>query len=285
MAEPVRKALQRRVYSLLSSRRAMLFCIIGILFTLNSSFRFGAHEKALPILRLTHLTAEGLLAWSESANLLSVRPFRDNIGETDFQERLCSPMPIDVVYTWVNGTDDRLQTSTNPGGHADRLLTSFCPELAFYKALLAPPNMTDIDATLNATSTDSLSPTPGRVRRSDASQIDDEALRQILEDAGLTFQDEDDAGSPLEVVSDDTSDSSDSSSDDSSDSSSDDSPDTPTPTVEGSSSEESTPRPSRRSSGGRGSSLSTAPPTTNATEDHFSASRFKGSFTHLPFCR
>ncbi|XP_055483779.1 N-acetylglucosamine-1-phosphotransferase subunits alpha/beta isoform X2 [Psammomys obesus] len=30
---------------------------------------------------------------------------RDNIAGKSFQNRLCLPMPIDVVYTWVNGTD------------------------------------------------------------------------------------------------------------------------------------------------------------------------------------
>uniref|UniRef100_A0A8D2PR10 N-acetylglucosamine-1-phosphotransferase subunits alpha/beta n=1 Tax=Zosterops lateralis melanops TaxID=1220523 RepID=A0A8D2PR10_ZOSLA len=34
--------------------------------------------------------------------------YRDNVAGKSFQNRLCLPMPIDVVYTWVNGTDVEL---------------------------------------------------------------------------------------------------------------------------------------------------------------------------------
>lgn len=34
--------------------------------------------------------------------------YEDNILHKSFQDRLCLPLPIDVVYTWVNGTDLRL---------------------------------------------------------------------------------------------------------------------------------------------------------------------------------
>ncbi|XP_069760515.1 N-acetylglucosamine-1-phosphotransferase subunits alpha/beta isoform X2 [Narcine bancroftii] len=34
--------------------------------------------------------------------------YRDNVAGKSFQNRLCLPMPIDVVYTWVNGTDPGL---------------------------------------------------------------------------------------------------------------------------------------------------------------------------------
>ena len=32
----------------------------------------------------------------------------DNIGRKSFQDRLCLPGPIDIVYTWVNGSDPKL---------------------------------------------------------------------------------------------------------------------------------------------------------------------------------
>jgi hypothetical protein len=36
------------------------------------------------------------------------RVFRDNIGNTIFREDFVNQdMPIDVVYTWVNGSDDK----------------------------------------------------------------------------------------------------------------------------------------------------------------------------------
>lgn len=109
------KHFQRRLYSLLSSRRALAFCLIGVIITLNSTFRVGAPlgTRAAAAVHSTDTpTAEVLIGWSESSRALSLRPFRDNIAETDLQGRLCSPMPIDVVYTWVNGSDQRMQQRT-----------------------------------------------------------------------------------------------------------------------------------------------------------------------------
>ena len=34
--------------------------------------------------------------------------YHDNIAGKTFQDRLCLPIPIDVVYTWVNGSDPKL---------------------------------------------------------------------------------------------------------------------------------------------------------------------------------
>ena len=32
----------------------------------------------------------------------------DNIAGRSFEERMCLPLPIDIVYTWVNGSDPQL---------------------------------------------------------------------------------------------------------------------------------------------------------------------------------
>uniref|UniRef100_UPI003A5C89F2 highly active truncation of GlcNAc-1-phosphotransferase, S1S3,N-acetylglucosamine-1-phosphotransferase subunit beta n=1 Tax=Homo sapiens TaxID=9606 RepID=UPI003A5C89F2 len=43
--------------------------------------------------------------WSRDQYHVLFDSYRDNIAGKSFQNRLCLPMPIDVVYTWVNGTD------------------------------------------------------------------------------------------------------------------------------------------------------------------------------------
>lgn len=64
-------------------------------------------------LRLVHgfvssLTFCGLqvwLAWSKEKYEAVFHSFNDNILGKSFQRKLCQHVPIDVVYTWVNGTD------------------------------------------------------------------------------------------------------------------------------------------------------------------------------------
>uniref|UniRef100_A0A8C9UVG5 N-acetylglucosamine-1-phosphotransferase subunits alpha/beta n=1 Tax=Spermophilus dauricus TaxID=99837 RepID=A0A8C9UVG5_SPEDA len=46
-----------------------------------------------------------VLEWSRDQYHVLFDSYRDNIAGKSFQKRLCLPMPIDVVYTWVNGTD------------------------------------------------------------------------------------------------------------------------------------------------------------------------------------
>tara|TARA_A100001015_G_scaffold311207_1_gene414002 strand:+ start:592 stop:816 length:225 start_codon:yes stop_codon:yes gene_type:complete len=61
--------------------------------------------------------------------------FSDNIVGKNFEEELCAPA-IDVVYTWVNGSDPRLQA-----------------ELEDYKRRLGITPLKDMEA--NATADDS----------------------------------------------------------------------------------------------------------------------------------
>lgn len=51
---------------------------------------------------------EVVLEWSRDQYHVLFDTYRDNIAGKSFQNRLCLPMPIDVVYTWVNGTDSEL---------------------------------------------------------------------------------------------------------------------------------------------------------------------------------
>lgn len=48
---------------------------------------------------------EVLVEWSTEKYAAMFNPFSDNIGGKSFRDRLCLPVPIDVVYTWVNGSD------------------------------------------------------------------------------------------------------------------------------------------------------------------------------------
>lgn len=51
---------------------------------------------------------EVALEWSVARYQRTIFPYDDNILHKSYQDRLCLPLPIDVVYTWVNGTDPLL---------------------------------------------------------------------------------------------------------------------------------------------------------------------------------
>ncbi|XP_010961096.2 N-acetylglucosamine-1-phosphotransferase subunits alpha/beta [Camelus bactrianus] len=83
------KLLQRQTYTCLSHRYGLYLCFVGVVVTIVSAFQFG----------------EVVLEWSQDQYHVLFDSYRDNIAGKSFQNRLCLPMPIDVVYTWVNGTD------------------------------------------------------------------------------------------------------------------------------------------------------------------------------------
>ncbi|XP_075407213.1 N-acetylglucosamine-1-phosphotransferase subunits alpha/beta [Tenrec ecaudatus] len=83
------KLVQRQTYTCLSHRYGLYVCFVGIVVTIVSAFQFG----------------EVVLEWSRDQYHVLFDSYRDNIAGKSFQNRLCLPMPIDVVYTWVNGTD------------------------------------------------------------------------------------------------------------------------------------------------------------------------------------
>ena len=80
----MRKAIQRRVYSVLTTRWGILFVLGCIVLTLNSTFH--------------------LFEWIGTPRLQN--KFVDNIGGRSYEEQLCTN-GIDIVYTWVNGSDPR----------------------------------------------------------------------------------------------------------------------------------------------------------------------------------
>ncbi|EDO40260.1 predicted protein [Nematostella vectensis] len=86
------KLLQRQTYTCLSSRYGIWLCIGGVLLTLISAFQFG----------------EVLVEWSMQKYSNTFNVYHDNVGGMSFQSRLCLPVPIDIVYTWVNGSDPKL---------------------------------------------------------------------------------------------------------------------------------------------------------------------------------
>ncbi|KAK3558254.1 hypothetical protein QTP86_013948 [Hemibagrus guttatus] len=83
------KLLQRQTYTCLSHRYGLYLCFGGLVLMIVSAFQFG----------------EVVLEWSRDQYHVLFDSYRDNVAGKSFQTRLCLPMPIDVVYTWVNGTD------------------------------------------------------------------------------------------------------------------------------------------------------------------------------------
>uniref|UniRef100_A0AAZ3RXT1 N-acetylglucosamine-1-phosphotransferase subunits alpha/beta n=1 Tax=Oncorhynchus tshawytscha TaxID=74940 RepID=A0AAZ3RXT1_ONCTS len=88
----VLKLLQRQTYTCLSHRYGLYLCFGGIVLMIVSAFQFG----------------EVVVEWSRDQYHVLFDSYRDNVAGKSFQTRLCLPMPIDVVYTWVNGTDTDL---------------------------------------------------------------------------------------------------------------------------------------------------------------------------------
>uniref|UniRef100_A0A7M4FMJ2 N-acetylglucosamine-1-phosphotransferase subunits alpha/beta n=1 Tax=Crocodylus porosus TaxID=8502 RepID=A0A7M4FMJ2_CROPO len=86
------KLLQRQTYTCLSHRYGPCLCLGGVVLMIVSALQFG----------------EVVLEWSRDQYHVLFDSYRDNIAGKSFQNRLCLPMPIDVVYTWVNGTDIEL---------------------------------------------------------------------------------------------------------------------------------------------------------------------------------
>ncbi|XP_067284514.1 N-acetylglucosamine-1-phosphotransferase subunits alpha/beta isoform X1 [Pseudorasbora parva] len=88
----VLKLLQRQTYTCLSHRYGLYLCFGGLVLIIVSAFQFG----------------EVVVEWSRDQYHVLFDSYRDNVAGKSFQTRLCLPMPIDVVYTWVNGTDTDL---------------------------------------------------------------------------------------------------------------------------------------------------------------------------------
>ncbi|XP_061920769.1 N-acetylglucosamine-1-phosphotransferase subunits alpha/beta isoform X2 [Entelurus aequoreus] len=96
----VLKLLQRQTYTCLSHRYGLYLCFGGIVLMIVSAFQFGEVREPTFIWVVVE--------WSRDQYHVLFDSYRDNLGGKSFQSRLCLPMPIDVVYTWVNGTDTAL---------------------------------------------------------------------------------------------------------------------------------------------------------------------------------
>ncbi|KAK0167264.1 hypothetical protein PV327_004686 [Microctonus hyperodae] len=83
------KLIQRRCYDLLSHKSSLLIILIAFTCIFVGIIHFG----------------EVWLAWSKEKYQAVFHSFNDNIIGTSFQNKLCQHVPIDVVYTWVNGSD------------------------------------------------------------------------------------------------------------------------------------------------------------------------------------
>ncbi|XP_011645011.1 N-acetylglucosamine-1-phosphotransferase subunits alpha/beta [Pogonomyrmex barbatus] len=83
------KLIQRRCYDLLSHKYSLLVILVAFTCIFIGIVHFG----------------EVWLVWSKEQYEAVFHSFNDNILGRSFQKKLCQHVPIDVVYTWVNGSD------------------------------------------------------------------------------------------------------------------------------------------------------------------------------------
>jgi len=93
----VRKRLQRQSFDLLAHRHGLLIIFVAVVVVFVTLVNFG----------------ESLATWSTEKYAAVVNSFSDNVVGQSFRGRLCLPVPIDIVYTWVNGSDPRLIKALN----------------------------------------------------------------------------------------------------------------------------------------------------------------------------
>ena len=87
------KPIQRRVLHLLRDRTTFLAVLCSSILLIVSGLSFG----------------EAWLQWSEDKYAAVFNSFSNNLAGRSLQSRICQYVPIDVVYTWVNGSDPLLQ--------------------------------------------------------------------------------------------------------------------------------------------------------------------------------
>ncbi|XP_023723250.1 N-acetylglucosamine-1-phosphotransferase subunits alpha/beta isoform X7 [Cryptotermes secundus] len=83
------KIVQRHIYDLLSHKYSVIIILISLSTILVSVIHFG----------------EVWMTWSQEKYETVFNSFSDNIVGKSLQSKLCQNVPIDVVYTWVNGSD------------------------------------------------------------------------------------------------------------------------------------------------------------------------------------
>ena len=88
----VGKMIQKQSFDILSRRYGLLVVLVGMFLVMYAAFQFG----------------ETIALWSTEKYAAVFNSFSDNIAGRSFRQRLCLPLPIDIVYTWVNGSDPQL---------------------------------------------------------------------------------------------------------------------------------------------------------------------------------
>eukprot|EP00039_Didymoeca_costata_P011413 m.160069 g.160069 ORF g.160069 m.160069 type:complete len:1577 (-) comp15166_c0_seq2:5-4735(-) len=88
----VRKAVQRQIIDWTTSRTGLTVCFAGIFLSLIAGLRYG----------------QSAIEWSRIQYESRFSEFSDNLRRESFQARMCSPLPVDIVYTWVNGSDPQM---------------------------------------------------------------------------------------------------------------------------------------------------------------------------------
>eukprot|EP00051_Salpingoeca_urceolata_P021146 m.326553 g.326553 ORF g.326553 m.326553 type:complete len:1341 (-) comp19743_c0_seq1:120-4142(-) len=88
------KVVQRAVLSFVATRFGAAVCVIGGFLVVISALQLG----------------ESAIDWSRAKYRSGFSVYTDNLAGKSFQDRLCSPTPVDIVYTWVNGSDPLLQS-------------------------------------------------------------------------------------------------------------------------------------------------------------------------------
>ncbi|GBN29536.1 N-acetylglucosamine-1-phosphotransferase subunits alpha/beta [Araneus ventricosus] len=83
------KLLQRKTYDVLAKKHTLLLLFVGFIILFVSTLRFG----------------ETLIEWSKEKYSVVFSPYNNNIMGKSYRNTLCQYVPIDVVYTWVNGSD------------------------------------------------------------------------------------------------------------------------------------------------------------------------------------
>ncbi|XP_071441865.1 N-acetylglucosamine-1-phosphotransferase subunits alpha/beta [Hetaerina americana] len=88
-----RKIVQKQAYDILSHKCSFIIACITLTAVIVASFHFG----------------ETWLTWSRKKYDSFFSVFSENIVGKSYQKELCHHVPIDIVYTWVNGSDPELQ--------------------------------------------------------------------------------------------------------------------------------------------------------------------------------
>ena len=113
------KPVQKRILNLLSDRNTFLVVLIGGFILIVSFLSFG----------------EAWMQWSQDKYAAIFNSFSDNLAGKSMQSRLCQHVPIDVVYTWVNGSDPLFQDGLK---HVKEKLQAQADKMHYVKAVKCP---------------------------------------------------------------------------------------------------------------------------------------------------